>query len=169
LSIYQLVLKAQQEAAKLVEPGASIPKVHQRAVEVLKQGLLELGLITDLNSNQYRVFFPHGIGHWLGMDVHDVGGRGSIFQPGMVLTVEPGIYVREDSLQRLKDSGTSDADLEKIRPTVERYLNIGVRIEDVYLVTEEGHEVLSKGVPSDPNKLTSLMAARSERLRSGGL
>lgn len=157
LSIYELVLRAQQEAGNLVQPGASIPEVHQEAVKILKEGLLRLGLITDPDSAQYRVFFPHGIGHWLGMDVHDVGGRSSVFQPGMVLTVEPGIYIRENSIQRLKELGISQAELEKIKPAVDKYLNIGVRIEDVYLVTAEGHEILSDKVPNDPKELTSLM------------
>ena len=77
-----------------------ISDVHRAATEVIKNGLLRLGLITDRESNQYRIWFMHGTSHWLGMNVHDVGG-GARFEPGMTFTNEPGIYIRPDALDNL--------------------------------------------------------------------
>lgn len=155
--IYQIVLDAQNAAMELVRPGSSLPVLHQRAVEVVKEGLLRLGLITDSSGEQYRIFFPHGVGHWLGMDVHDVGPRFTALQAGMVLTVEPGIYVRGDALARLGEEGESPSTLEAIRPVLEKYKNIGVRIEDDLLVTEEGYELLSAGAPREIVEIETAM------------
>lgn len=145
--IYEMVLQAQNAALELVKPGSTLQAVHQKAVEVLKDGLFRLGLITDQSGDQYRVFFPHGTAHWLGLDVHDVGSSSAPFQPGMVLTVEPGLYVRGDGLERLAEGKESAATLEAIRPAFEKYKNTGLRIEDDVLVTETGYELLSKGAP----------------------
>src|SRR5437868_6870615 len=82
-------------------PGASLSDAHRASSEVIKDGLLKLGLITDRDSDQYRIWFMHGNGHWLGMNVHDVGG-GARFEPGMTFTNEPGIYVRMDALDNLR-------------------------------------------------------------------
>jgi Xaa-Pro aminopeptidase len=144
-SLYNLVLKAQTEAMKVVRPGASIPQVHERAVEVLKDGLLELGLMTSKSDQQYRLWFPHGTSHWLGMNVHDVGERNARFEPGMVLTVEPGLYIRQDTYENLRR--TDEKLAAAIEPAVKRYLGIGVRIEDDVLVTESGFELLSAKAP----------------------
>lgn len=157
--IYQLVLDAQNAAMAKVRPGASMDELHQSAVEVLKQGLVRLGLIADAAGDQYRVFFPHGVGHWLGMNVHDVGPRFRKFAPGMVLTVEPGIYIRQDSVERMARLGVEAAALERIRTAIEPYLNIGVRIEDVVLVTEDGYEHLSRHLPREIREIEQLMAA----------
>ena len=92
--IYQIVYDAQEAAAKASRPGAMISDVNRAATEVIKDGLLKLGLITDRNSNQYRIWFMHGTSHWLGMNVHDVGNYGTKLEPGMVFTNEPGIYIR---------------------------------------------------------------------------
>ena len=159
--IYQTVLDAQNAAIALVRPGSSFQVLHQRAVEVVREGLLRLGLITDSSGDQYRVFFPHGVGHWLGMDVHDVGPRFTMFQPGMVITVEPGIYVREDALERLAEQGESPSTLEAIRPVLEKYRGIGVRIEDDLLVTEEGYELLSAGAPREIVEIEAALQGRS--------
>src|SRR6185295_2568594 len=93
---------AQEAAAKASRPGALVDNAHQAALEVIKDGLLKLGLITDRNSNQYRTWFMHGTSHWLGMNVHDVGNYGARLEPGMIYTNEPGIYVRPDALDNLR-------------------------------------------------------------------
>ncbi len=147
-TIYQLVLDAQKAAIAAVRPGSSLRTINQAAVEVLKEGLHGLGLITHKTSNQYRVFFPHGVSHFLGLDVHDVR-HGELLKTNMVLTVEPGIYVRSDSMQRLANQGVKENDLERIRPAVERFLNIGVRIEDDVRVTATGFELLSDDAPRE--------------------
>ncbi|MFQ5929405.1 MAG: aminopeptidase P family protein [Acidobacteriota bacterium] len=159
--IYQLVLDAQNAAMALVKPGSSLSAVHQKAVEVLKEGLFRLGLITDKSGDQYRVFFPHGVGHFLGLDVHDVGRREHL-QPGMVLTVEPGIYVRGDSLERLAGRGVVQEELEKIRAALNKYMHIGVRIEDDVLVTEDGYELLSKDAPREIAEIEALVGRDQE-------
>ena len=156
-AVYQIVLDAQKAAMALVKPGSSLPKLNHEATEVLKEGLLRIGLIADKFGGQYQAFFPHGIGHWLGLNVHDVGSPSTRFRPGMVLTIEPGIYVREDALQRLSQLGMAQATLKRIRPVLEKYRNIGARIEDDLLVTEKGYELLSKGVPREIHEIEVLM------------
>jgi Xaa-Pro aminopeptidase len=141
--IYQIVYDAQEAAAKVTKPGATMNQVHLAATEVIKDGLLRLGLITDRNSDwQYRLWFMHGTSHWLGMNVHDVGG-GAVFEPGMVFTNEPGIYIRLDALENLPKNADSDAFIAAIKPAFEKYKGIGVRIEDDMLVTETGTKWMS--------------------------
>ena len=136
--IYQIVYDAQEAGAKVIKPGGTLLQVHNAASEVIKDGLLRLGLITDRNSDwQYRLWFMHGTSHWLGMNVHDVGG-GSVFQPGMVFTNEPGIYIRLDALDNLPKSPDYEKFVAAVRPVFEKYKGIGVRIEDDMLVTEDG-------------------------------
>jgi Xaa-Pro aminopeptidase len=142
-AIYDLVLRAQLAAIDVVRPGARIDEPHRCAVEVLVDGLLELGLLSGdrqeiVAKDLYRPFYMHRTSHWLGMDVHDVGKyklgeEARLLEPGMVLTVEPGLYVAPDR-----------------RDVDEKYLGIGVRIEDDVLVTTAGHEVLSAAVPKHP-------------------
>jgi Xaa-Pro aminopeptidase len=136
--IYQIVYDAQEAAAKVTRPGATLSQVHNAATEVIKDGLLKLGLITDRNSDwQYRMWFMHGTGHWLGMNVHDVGG-GAQFAPGMVFTNEPGIYIRLDALDNLAKTPDNEKFIAAVRPAFEKYKGIGVRIEDDMQVTETG-------------------------------
>jgi Xaa-Pro aminopeptidase len=147
--IYDVVLHAQLEAIKAVEPGVVVDLPHQRAVEILVEGLLGLGLLQGdakeiIDKGSYKRFYMHRTSHWLGMDVHDVGrykidDEPRVLQPGMVLTVEPGLYVA--------------ADAEGVDPV---YHGIGVRIEDDVLVTAGGHEVLSEGIPKDPYGLEEI-------------
>lgn len=151
--LYNLVLEAQKAALARVEPGSSLPEIHRKAAEVLEEGLLRLGLIAERDGRQYRVYFPHGTAHWLGMDVHDVGGYGERLRPGMVLTVEPGLYIRADSLTRLRGQGATQETIARIQPVLERYVGIGIRIEDDVLVTSEGHEVLSRGAPKEVHEI----------------
>ena len=155
--IYQIVLDAQTAAIALVKPGSSLEILHKRTVEVIQEGLVRLGLLPHKFCEEYRIFFPHGVGHWLGMDVHDVGSRFTSFRPGMVLTVEPGIYVRGDALQRLTDRIEDESVLAAVRQALEKYKNIGVRIEDDVLVTKEGYELLSQGAPRRIAQIETLM------------
>ena len=149
-AIYQLVLDAQYAAIELVKPGTSWRIPHERAIEVITSGLVDLGLLegdpTDLiQEKAYRKFFMHGTSHWLGLDVHDAGGwvgddgKPHILKPGMVLTVEPGIYIIE----------SEDVD--------QKWWNIGVRIEDDVLVTPKGHRVLSQSIPKTIQEIETLM------------
>ncbi len=136
--VYQIVYDAQEAGAKVIKPGATLSQVHNAATEVIKDGLLRLGLITDRTADwQYRIWFMHGTSHWLGMNVHDVGG-GSLFQPGMVFTNEPGIYIRPDALDNLPKTTDYEKFIAAVRPAFEKYKGIGVRIEDDMVVTEDG-------------------------------
>jgi Xaa-Pro aminopeptidase len=135
--VYQIVYDAQEAAAKMIKPGATLSQVHNAATEVIKDGLLRLGLITDRNSEQYRIWFMHGTSHWLGMNVHDVGG-GATLEPGMVFTNEPGIYIRPDALDNLPKTPENEKFIAAVKTAFEKYKGIGVRIEDDMLVTETG-------------------------------
>ena len=149
--LYELVLDAQAAAISKVRPGNTWSDVHRAAARVLTRGLVALGLLKGrvsrlLSRGEYRRFYPHRTGHWLGTDVHDVGGvrvgrRLRRFEPGMVLTVEPGLYI------------SSGADVGR------RWRNIGIRIEDDVAVTADGARVLSDGVPKDPDAVEALMSA----------
>jgi Xaa-Pro aminopeptidase len=149
-SIYDTVLEAQKEVISMVRPGVSFMALHDRAVEVITDGLIDLGLLLgdraeNIESGNYRKFFMHRTGHWLGMDVHDVGryrvgDEWRRLTPGMVFTVEPGIYIPE---------GTEGVP--------EEYYNIGVRIEDDILVTETGYDVLTRRVPKEAQEVEATM------------
>lgn len=156
--VYEIVLDAHARGVAAVRPGMTMRRVHEVARKVIADGLLELGLITSTSGNQYRMWYMHGTSHWIGLDVHDVGGRDMPFRPGMVITVEPGIYVREDTLENLDDTPRNQALIEAIRPAFERYKNIGVRIEDDVLVTEDGHRVMSEGTPRSIEEIEAFMA-----------
>jgi Xaa-Pro aminopeptidase len=148
-AIYELVLQAQLAAITAIRPGVRHEEIHRCAVEVLVDGLVDLRLLTGdrqeiISKELYRPFYMHRTSHWLGMDVHDVGlyksaGTSRLLEPGMVMTVEPGIYIA--------------ADREDVDP---QYLGIGVRIEDDILVTAAGHEVLSAAVPKQPADIEAL-------------
>jgi Xaa-Pro aminopeptidase len=153
-AIYELVLQAQQAALDSVMPGRMWHQPHDAAVRAITRGLKHLGLIKDsgsLNSlirdGVYRQFFMHRTGHWLGMDVHDVGdykvsGQWRVLEPGMVLTVEPGIYIGENH-----------------RRLAKRWRGIGIRIEDDVLVTRDGYDLLTKSLPRDPDEIEALVGA----------
>ena len=139
--------------------------MHRAATEVIKTGLLKLGLITDRNSEQYRLWFMHGTTHWLGMNVHDVGSTAKL-EPGMVFTNEPGIYVRLDALDN-RPFNFKPEEWEKfkqeIRPAFEKYKGIGVRIEDDMLVTETGTHWMTAALPRKLTEIEAFMA-RSRRV-----
>lgn len=151
--LYSLVLSAQQAAILAIQPGASYDMAHQAAVKVLTQGLIELEILQGeleslIKDESYKRFFMHGTGHWLGLDVHDVGvykqhQAWRDFQPGMVVTVEPGLYI--------------SADHDDVDPL---WHGIGIRIEDDVLVTSTGHEVLTQGLPRTVAEIESWMAQR---------
>lgn len=155
--IYQLVMRAQMAGLEEVRPGATIRDVHNAARDVLKVGLKNLGLLTDTSGNQYRTWFMHGTSHFIGLDVHDVGDRTIRFKPGMVLTVEPGVYVREDALDFLDDTSDNRLFKENIGTAFEQYKGIGVRIEDDVLVTEDGYELLSGDAPRTIDEIEAFM------------
>lgn len=150
-AIYELVLTSQLAAIKSIKPGASWTTAHNVIVKIVTQGLVDLGIlkgnVDDLIEKQaYFPFYMHRSGHWLGLDVHDVGryrleGKWRSLQPGMVLTVEPGIYISAD-----------------IPGVHKRWHNIGVRIEDNVLVTQKGHEVLSHKIPKTIADIETVMA-----------
>ncbi|HEY2962218.1 MAG TPA: aminopeptidase P family protein [Pyrinomonadaceae bacterium] len=147
--VYQIAYDAQEAVAKASKPGATLSDVNRAGTEVVKDGLLKLGLITDKNSMQHRLWFMHGTSHWLGMNVHDVGGPAKIV-PGVVFTNEPGIYVRPDALDQMPFGWKQD-EWEKfktaVRPAFEKYKGIGVRIEDDLLITPDGVKWMTEGLP----------------------
>ena len=125
--VYQIVYDAQEAAAKQIRPGVTVDTEQKAATDVIKNGLLKLGLITDLNSNQYRIWYMHGSSHWLGMNVHDVGDYSTPLEPGMVFTNEPGIYVRLDALENLPKTPENEKFIAAVRPAFEKYKGIGVQ------------------------------------------
>lgn len=145
--IYALVLEAQEAAKDVARPGATLTDVHQKAVDVIRAGLLRLGLITDATGDQYRMWFTHLSVHYIGIDVHDPGDNGRPLQPGMAFVIEPGVYVRQEVLDGLFRTPEDQALAERIQPAVNRYRNIGVRIEDAYLLRPDGLHPLTSAVP----------------------
>jgi Xaa-Pro aminopeptidase len=158
--VYQIVYDAQEAVARATKPGATLSDVNRAGTEVVKDGLLKLGLITDRNSMQYRMWFMHGTSHWLGMNVHDVGG-GSKMAAGSVFTNEPGIYVRLDALDQMP-FGWKQEDWDKfkaaVRPAFEKYKGIGVRIEDDLLVTADGAKWMSEALPRKISDIEDFIA-----------
>ncbi len=153
-AVYEIVLAAQLAAIEQVRVGKHWNEPHEAAVRVLTQGLKDLGILKGdvaghIEQGDYKRFYMHRTGHWLGMDVHDVGDYklGEAWrelEPGMVLTVEPGLYIAE---------GSKDVDA--------RWWNIGIRIEDDVLVTREGSEVLSREAPKGVDEIEALMKEKS--------
>ena len=151
--IYDLVLKAQMSCVEMVRPGVTHDELKQHSIEVLTEGMVELGLLQGepeqlINDKKYEKFYMHGLGHMLGIDVHDVGayyhGKESrALEQGVVMTVEPGLYIAPDT-----------------KDVPEKYLGIGVRIEDDVLCTNNGPRVLTSKVPKDPQEIEALMAHR---------
>ncbi|WP_290648334.1 Xaa-Pro aminopeptidase [Aquisalimonas sp.] len=150
-AVYEIVLSAQAAAIDAVRPGNHWNMPHEAALQVLVQGLVNLELLQGdvdqlIEDEAYRPFFMHRTGHWLGMDVHDVGdyridGQWRLLEPGMVVTVEPGLYIADT-----------------IPEVDERWHNIGVRIEDDVAVTSDGHTILSAGVPKTVADVQAAMA-----------
>lgn len=144
---YDVVCAAQSAAVEASRMGAMIASPHEAAVRVLAQGMIDLGLLpghsceSAIESGAYRRFYMHRTGHWLGLDVHDVGDYTLALTDGMVLTIEPGLYIRPAPDVR------------------EEFWNVGIRIEDDALITAEGPRLLTRGVPVDAAAIESLMAS----------
>ncbi|HXQ69694.1 MAG TPA: aminopeptidase P family protein [Pyrinomonadaceae bacterium] len=160
-ALYQIVYDAQEAVARASKPGATLSDVSRAGTEVIKEGLLKVGLITDRSSmQQHRLWFMHGTSHWLGMNVHDVGGPAQIV-PGVVFTNEPGIYVRPDALDQMPP-GWKQEDWDKfkaaVRPAFEKYKGIGVRIEDDLLITADGVKWMTEALPRKLSEIEDFIA-----------
>lgn len=152
--LYELVLEAQQAAIDQVQPGNQWNQPHEAAVAVITAGLIRLGLLQGecddlIEAESYKKYYMHKTGHWLGLDVHDVGeyrvgGEWRVFEPGMVTTIEPGLYISDDC---------DDAPA--------RYRGVGIRIEDNVLVTQSGNENLTASIPKTIDEIECLMAKPS--------
>jgi Xaa-Pro aminopeptidase len=151
-ALYELVLRAQLAAIAEIKPGNHWNQPHDASVRAFTEGLVELGLLKGsvaglIKRNAYHAFYMHRVGHWLGLDVHDVGDyrvgdEWRVLEPGMVMTVEPGLYI-----------AAGDTTVAK------KWRGIGIRIEDDVVVTEDGCEVISAGVPKTVEAIEELMAA----------
>ncbi|MFH1574773.1 MAG: aminopeptidase P family protein [Acidobacteriota bacterium] len=157
--LYRIVLRAYDEGRKFAGAGVSLADIHKRIGEVMRQGLLEIGLVTDPSGDQYRLWMTHGTTHYVGMDVHDVGSNQKPLEPGMAYAMEPGIYIREAALEGLEKNAENAAFIAKVRPLVEKYRDIGIRIEDTFLMTEEGLQSLSDDVPRTIEAVEAFMRA----------
>jgi Xaa-Pro aminopeptidase len=154
--IYDIVYAAQQAGEQAAKAGAHIRDIQSACDTVLRAGLVRLGLVTDATGNQFKIWSTHGVTHWIGMDVHDVGSRRPL-DAGMAFTIEPGIYIREAALADLAKTAENAAFVERVRPSVAKYKNLGVRIEDSYLLTAAGLERLSKSVPRTIDEIETFM------------
>ncbi|MBW3631177.1 MAG: aminopeptidase P family protein, partial [Gemmatimonadetes bacterium] len=167
--VYGIVLAAQKAAEERIRVGATWQDLNREATRTLSEGLARLGLIESPTATfqctatgppcpQYRLFYMHGLGHGIGLEVHDpdVSSFGT-FRAGSVFTIEPGIYVRGDALDHLPDTPANRALVQRLRPAVQRFRNIGVRIEDDYLVTPSGSERLTAGAPREVAEIEALM------------
>jgi len=150
-AIYDIVLAAQTAAINCISPGVTYDQANKATIEVITQGLVDLGILKGdvdqlITEGAYREFYMHSVSHWLGMDVHDVGdykinNQWRVYEAGMLLTIEPGIYIAADN-----------QNIDK------KWRGIAVRIEDDILVTKAGREVLTDGVPKQRDQIESLMA-----------
>ncbi len=174
--IYQIVYDAQEAVAKATKPGVSWQSLNGTSREVIKAGLAKLGLITAPNATyqmtgrdgkivdvpQVQLWNFHGLGHWLGMNVHDVGDYTAPLKAGMVYTNEPGIYIREDALDYMPDTPANREFKEKIKQAFQKYKTIGVRIEDDMLVTDTGVEWMTGKLPRKMSDIEAFMAKASK-------
>ena len=163
-ALYDIVLAANEAAIAQCRPGVPFNAPHDAAIRTMIEGLLTLGLLEGsvnqiIHSGAYLQFCPHKSCHWLGLDVHDVGdyrlgGEWRPLQPGMVLTVEPGVYISADA------AGHDDQQLSHMaQRALKNFIGTGIRIEDDVLITESGCEVLSRRVPKTADEIEGLMSA----------
>jgi Xaa-Pro aminopeptidase len=155
--IYQIVLAAQEAGIAAAKAGNKNADIQNACDEVLRAGLVKLGLVTEPTGTQFKIWATHGVSHWIGMDVHDVGSRTAPLRPGMAFTIEPGIYIREAALDNLPKTPENLAFIEKVRAAVQKYKDIGVRVEDSFLLTQTGLENLSAGVPRTIDAIEQLL------------
>jgi Xaa-Pro aminopeptidase len=157
--VYDLVLETQMSCIDMVRPGVRLEDLKTHSVEMLTEGMVRLGLLKGdpkklIEEKKYMQFYMHNLGHYLGIDVHDAGryyfnGESRAAEAGMVMTIEPGLYISPDTT-RIPEGFNQDVP--------EKYLGIGVRIEDDVLVTANGARVLTHKVPKDPKEIEALMA-----------
>jgi Xaa-Pro aminopeptidase len=157
--IYDLVLKTQMSCIDMVRPGVRLEDLKTHSVEMLTEGMVKLGLLKGdpaklIEEKKFMQFYMHNLGHFLGIDVHDAGryyfnGESRPAEPGMVMTIEPGLYISPDT-KNIPEGFNQNVPA--------KYLGIGVRIEDDVLVTENGARVLTNKVPKDPGEIEALMA-----------
>lgn len=155
--IYELVLAAQDAAMTAARVGNRTVDIERASEVVVKDGLLKLGLITDATGPQFRTWYTHGICHWIGMDVHDVGDYRRPLEPGMAFVIEPGLYIRREALAQLPDTPENRAFREKVAAAVERYQGIGVRLEDSFLLTDRELVRLSAKAPRTLKEIEDLV------------
>jgi Xaa-Pro aminopeptidase len=148
-AIYGVVLKAQKAVIEASKPGVTFKELHKMDLRLLVEGMIEIGLLDGtadevIENKTYQDYFMHNTGHWLGLDVHDMGnymadGESIELKPGMVFTVEPGIYVNSKS------------------KAPEKFRGIGIRIEDDIVITESGNKNLTAAVPKEISEIEALM------------
>jgi len=149
--IYDLVLESQEKAINFIKPGITWDELHNITVQTISEGLIELKILKEsldevINKELYKDFYMHKTGHWLGLDVHDVGEYENIlFEPGMIITVEPGVYINQ-----------SNKNVER------KWRGIGVRIEDDILITDNGNEVLTNKLPKKRNHVEEICNKNEE-------
>ncbi|MET0216149.1 MAG: aminopeptidase P N-terminal domain-containing protein [Vicinamibacterales bacterium] len=155
--IYAIVLAAQEAGIAAAKAGNKFTDVQAACDEVLRSGLVRLGLVSDTSGQQFKIWATHNVSHWIGMEVHDVAVSRPL-GPGMTFVIEPGIYIREAALDNLPKTPENAAFIDKVRPAVQKYRNIGVRIEDSFLLTDTGLERLSTGVPRTIEEIERFLA-----------
>lgn len=160
--LYEIVLAAQEAGMRAVGPGVTFDDVQAACDQVIRDGLLKLGLIVDASGAQHKVWSTHGFLHFIGLDVHDVSVRRQV-APGSAFVIEPGIYIREAALDALPRTPENLAFIEKVRPQVLKYRDIGVRVEDSFLFTAEGLERLSKDVPRTVEEIERFLQRGRDR------
>lgn len=168
-AIYEIVLAAQKAAAARIRPGATWRELNESANTEIRNGLTRLGLIDGPDATyeiaagrsrpQMALFYMHGLGHGVGLAVHDpdISQTAQGFGQGSAVTIEPGIYVRADAFDYLPDTPGNRAMIQRLRPALERYRNIGVRIEDVFIFGENGVEHVSAAAPREIEEIEALM------------
>lgn len=172
-AIYEVVLAAQKAAEAQVRPGATWSQLTDAANTEIRNGLARLGLIDGPDATydcggpgagagscpQHRLYFMHGLGHGVGLAVHDpdISQTPAGFQPGSAVTIEPGVYVRGDVFDHIPDTPRNRAMVQRLRPVMERYRDIGVRIEDVFIFGAAGVERVSEGAPREIEEIEALM------------
>ena len=156
--IYEAVLRAQTATIALMKPGVFMREVHEAAIKLLGEDLLKLGLVSKNDRDQVRMYFIHGLGHDLGLRVHDVSDRGRKLEAGMIVTNEPGLYVRPADVRgNPVFQALPAAEKAGIEAALVKYADIGVRIEDDILITNGEPKNLSAGAPRTVEEIENFM------------